>query len=68
MNTKLSLFCLKLWIVGFLGMWISRAFLGGGPGSCIWFDCCMRLSLIGGLTYVWLAVLSLWSKGGTTTG
>jgi hypothetical protein len=56
MNVKLATWCMRLWLAGFVGMWIARAFFDCGPGQ-LGFEVCALLWAIGGLTYGLLAGL-----------
>lgn len=48
--TKLAAFCGFLWILGLVGMGVSRAFFDCGPGN-LGFDVAARAWAVGGLTY-----------------
>ncbi len=63
MNFKLANCCVRLWMVGFAGMFVSQGLFGCGPGS-LPFDLATGLWGIGGLTYCFVGALYLWQDAG----
>jgi len=57
MNAKLTTTCALLWIVGLLGMSVSRALFDLGPGAFP-FELSARVWGIGGIGYLFLATLA----------
>jgi hypothetical protein len=67
MNTKLASLCLRLWILGFLGMWVAKGIFDRGPGEA-GFDLCSVLWISGGLTYALLGALCTLESGSARSG
>lgn len=58
MNTKLANACACLWLLGLLGMSVSRTLFDLGPGAFP-FELCTRLWIVGGLGYLGVGALGL---------
>ncbi len=56
MNVKLASLCLKLWTLGFLGMWMAKGIFDMGPGTA-GFNACALLWVVGGATYALLGTM-----------
>ena len=67
MNVKLAGLCFRLWIFGFIGMWIAKGIFDAGPGSAS-FDLCCVLWVSGGLTYTLLGALCALETEGARGG
>ena len=65
MNAKLTTTCALLWIVGLLGMSVSRALFDLGPGA-LSFELSARLWGVGGLGYLLLGTLACTGKQSRT--
>ena len=61
MNVKLASYCVRLWMLGFAGMFVFRGLFDLGPGS-LPFDLATGLWGIGGLTYCFVGSLYLWQN------
>jgi hypothetical protein len=58
MHVKFAGFCILLWGLASLGLFLCKAFLALGPGD-VAFDCLARLWVVGLATYLWMGFLQL---------
>jgi len=61
MNPKLLHSCVGAWLLGLLGMSVSRGLFDIGPGA-LPFDLAARLWIVGGIGYLFLGLLACASE------
>lgn len=68
MNPKLLHSCVCAWLLGLLGMSVSRGIFDLGPGA-LPFDLAARIWIVGGIGYLFLGVVSMTAqRDGATEG